>query len=119
MYRDANRRSAIFTLFGRNPKTRLIDLFLTNSLFEFTPTEIVKDLGMAKVTLYPLLDELVEQDIIEITRKIGKSNLYCLKRESSTVQLIIALVRDHSRKTAEKEHSEAPKITITETASKN
>jgi predicted transcriptional regulator len=96
MYRE-NRESVILTLFGSSPKTRILDLFLDNPLFEFTKNEIIKDLGMAKSTLYAFLPELEKEGIIKETRKIGKASLYRLNSESPLVHELKSLIRAYVR----------------------
>ncbi len=102
MYRD-NRESAILTLFGSSPKTRIIDLFLDNPLFEFTRNEIVEALGMAKSTLYSTLPGLEEAGVIVETRQIGKASLYRLNGESPVVQDLRSMIRRYAKTVAQNE----------------
>ena len=102
MYKE-NRESVILTLFGSSPKTRLLDLFMDNPLFEFTRNEIVESLGMAKSTLYRVLPELEEEGIIEETRQIGKASLYRLNSESPVVQGLRGLIRAYVRESVKSE----------------
>ena len=103
MYRDKERPSIVFTLFGRTPKTRILDLFLSNPIYEFTRTEIMNDLGMAKTTIASTITETEQLNIIKTSRKIGKSKLYTLNTESPLVKNIIELVRTQSRIIAQQE----------------
>jgi DNA-binding transcriptional ArsR family regulator len=102
MYRE-NRESAILTLFGSSPNTRILDLFMDNPLFEFTRNEIVEALGMAKSTLYSTLPGLEEAGVIVETRKIGKASLYRLNGESSVVQDLRVLIRRYAKTIAQNE----------------
>jgi len=96
MYKE-NRESVILTLFGSSPKTRILDLFIDNPLFEFTKNEIIESLGMAKSTLYAVLPELEKEGIIEETRQIGKASLYRLNSESPVVHEFRNLIRAYVR----------------------
>ena len=92
-----DRRSVILELFGSSPKTRVLDLFLDNPLFEFTRNEVVDALGMAKSTLYEVLPELVGASVVVETRRIGKAQLYRLNDESPVVDGIRGLIRSYVR----------------------
>jgi len=96
MYKE-QRESVILTLFGSSPKTRILDLFLDNPLFEFTRNEIVEALGMAKTTLYSTLPGLEEARVIVETRQIGKASLYRLNNKSPVVQGLRDLIRSYAR----------------------
>lgn len=39
-------------MLGHSPKLRVLDFFLDNPLFDFSKSEIVRELGMRKQTLY-------------------------------------------------------------------
>lgn len=102
MYRK-NRESVILTLFGSSPKTRILDLFLDNPLFEFTRNEIIEALGMAKSTLYSTLPGVEETRVIVETRQIGKASLYRLNSESPVVQDLRGLIRRYAKANAQNE----------------
>ncbi len=105
MYQE-DRRSIILTLFGPNPKTRVLDLFMDNPLFEFTRNEIMESLGMAKITLYKTLPDLVSCRVIVETRKIGKASLFRLNGDSEIVKDLERLVRSYARTLADRENRE-------------
>jgi len=90
-------------LFGRSPQTRIIDLFLDNIFFEFSRIEMVEILGMAKITMYKTLPQIEKGGIIVPSRKIGKTQLYRLNGDSSTVKNLRKIIRDISFKIAESE----------------
>ena len=102
MYRE-NRESAILTLFGSSPNTRILDLFLDNPLFEFTRNEIIEALGMAKTTLYSTLPGIEEAGVIVETRQIGKASLYRLNSESPVIQDLRGLIRRYAKTIAQNE----------------
>ncbi len=103
MYREG-RRSILLTLFGSNPKTRVLDLFMDNPLFEFTRNEVMESLGMAKITLYKTLPDLVSSGVIVETRKIGKAGLFRLNGDSMVVKDLERVVRSYARTLADVEN---------------
>ena len=105
MYREG-RRSILLMLFGSNPKTRVLDLFLDNPLFEFTRSEIMESLGMAKITLYKTLPGLESSGVIVETRKIGKASLFRLNGDSEVVKDLERVVRSYARTLADVENRE-------------
>jgi len=50
-YKDTGD-SLLLEAFGKSPKLRIIDIFLTNPLLDFSENELVRELGMSKQTLY-------------------------------------------------------------------
>ncbi|MBL7169193.1 hypothetical protein ISS40_11010 [Candidatus Bathyarchaeota archaeon] len=92
----AERESIFLSLFGRSPQSRILDLFLDNPLYEFTKNEILLALGMAKVTLYSKLPDIERSNVVVITRKIGKANLYRLNPESDIVDHLRYIIRSYS-----------------------
>jgi len=97
------RNSIYLELFGRSPKTRLMDLFLDNPFFEFSRPELIKALGMAKVTLYNELPALVKSGMVVNTRKVGNAELFKLNTESEDVKALFSIIRNFSLKLSELE----------------
>ena len=93
-------------MLGRSPQTRIIDLFLDNPFFEFTRMEMVKALGMAKITLYNTIPLIQQMGIIVPTRKIGKTQLYRLNGDSPVVDNLRDAIQEISFKIAESELEE-------------
>ncbi len=99
-YREG-RNSILLNMFGRSPQTRIIDLFLDNIFFEFSRMEMIEILGMAKITIYKTIPMIEDSGIIVPSRKIGKTQLYRLNGDSSTVKHLREIIRDISFKMAE------------------
>jgi len=99
-YREG-RNSILLNMFGRSPQTRIIDLFLDNIFFEFSRIEMIEILGMAKITMYKTIPRIEDSGIITPSRKIGKTQLYRLNGDSSTVKHLRGIIRDISFKMAE------------------
>ena len=95
MHRD-NRESILLTLFGASPKTRLLDLFMDNPLFEFTRNEMMEALSIEKVTLYGALPDLEAGGVIKEIREIGKASLYRLNGDSAVVKNLGCLIRSYA-----------------------
>ena len=105
LYREG-RDSIILRMFGKSPQTRIIDLFLGNPFFEFTRMEMVKALGMAKITAYKTIPLIEQSGIIVPSRKIGKTQLYRLNGDSPVVDNLRSAIQEISFEIAESELAE-------------
>lgn len=83
--------SVILEALGRSPKTRIIDFFLENRMFDFSKKEIVEEVGMSKSTLYKYWDDIKNLGLVKQTRQFGKAKLYTLNEESSVAQKLLDL----------------------------
>jgi len=88
--------SILLQLFGRTAKLRLMDFFLDNPQNDYTRTEIMGALGMAKPTIREKLPDLERFGILKMTRKIGKAKLYQLDPENSIVKCLRKIELDMS-----------------------
>lgn len=95
--------SVLLQLFGDSPKLRLLNVFLENSYFDFTREELVKELGMSKLTVYKYVKQMLNFGIIKVSRKIGKAVLYRLDRKNPDVSLIENFLKQFSLNVADKE----------------
>ena len=77
--------SVFIRVFGSTPQLRIIDFFLDNPRFDFTRKEIMDALGMAKRTLARHLPAIVDSGVVEVSRKIGRAELYRLDSDSIVV----------------------------------
>ena len=80
LYKDTGE-SLLIRAFGKTPKLRIIDLFMTNPHFDFSREEVARELGMSKRTLYKNFKDLEELGIVIVTRKIGRAVMYKIDTE--------------------------------------
>jgi len=90
----AENESVFIQLFGSTPQLRIIDFFLDNPRFDFTREEMMEALGLAKRTLARHLPALRESGIIEVSRRIGRAELYRLNSNSSLVIRLLELEKE-------------------------
>lgn len=82
-----NQEESVFLkVFGKSPQMRLMDFFLDNPNHDFTRDEIMNAIGMAKRTLYEFLPVLEEESVIQVSRKIGRAELFQLNQDSLIVK---------------------------------
>ena len=83
---DENEESIFLKVFGRSPQMRLMDFFMDNPNHDFTREEIMNAIGMAKRTLYEFLPILEEEGVIQISRRIGRAELFQINQLSPVVK---------------------------------
>lgn len=109
-YKDLGE-SLLLKAFGSSPKLRIIDIFLTNPLLDFSKNEVARELGMSKQTLYKNFRDLEELGIVKFSRKIGRAKLYKINLENPMVKMLNEYVTQLSLQIAEQE-SEKMKKTV-------
>ncbi len=95
---------------GASPTLRIIDFFLDNQLSDYSKNEIVKNLGMGRVTFFKYWRELENSGAVKVTRRVGRSTMYQLDRETDVVKQLIKLDMALARKTMEKVVEESHKL---------
>ncbi|MBI2671619.1 helix-turn-helix domain-containing protein [Candidatus Woesearchaeota archaeon] len=105
-------KSLFIEFMGDSPTIRILDYLLTERNLDFSLTDIAKNSGIGRTTLYNLLNSLLKHKIIIPTRTIGKAKLYKLNKDNKTIKKLIevddTLILENLRK-----HSEKQKIKIT------
>ncbi|MFA5870214.1 MAG: winged helix-turn-helix domain-containing protein [Candidatus Bathyarchaeia archaeon] len=104
---STENESAFLRVFGSTPQLRIIDFFLDNPHFDFTREEIMGALGMAKRTLARHLPALRDSGLIEVSRRIGRAELYRLNPDSTLAARLRELEEEI---TANPAYAEAPQI---------
>jgi len=112
LYTKKEYESIILKTFGVSPKLRIIDFFLDNPFFDFTKKEVIEALGMSKQTFYKYFPELEEEQIVKVSRKIGKAKLYKINLEHPLVIMLREYEKKASIKIAQKESSKIQKLKV-------
>mgnify|MGYP000132523737 CR=1 FL=1 len=97
---------------GASPILRIIDFFLDNPLSDYSKNEIVKNLGMSRVTFFKYWRELEKSGAVKVTRKVGRATMYQLNRENEVVKQLIRLDMSLARKSMEKAVQEYQKPAV-------
>jgi len=86
---DVGYRSLLTRALGASPKLRIVDYLLDYKLNDFTKKEIVKALGMSKLTFYKYFKDLAELGLVAPSRNIGRATLYRINLENPIVKMLI------------------------------
>ena len=76
---------------GDSPTIRVLDYLLTERDLDFSITDMAKNAGIGRSTLYRLWDDLIKNKIIIPTRIIGKAKLYKLNKNNVKIKKLIEI----------------------------
>ena len=102
-YKDLDE-TLLIRMFGSSPKLRILDIFLDNLYFDFNKSELARELGMSKQTLYRNFKDLEELGIVTLSRSIGRAKMYKINREHPLVRRFDELITEISLQIAEQEN---------------
>jgi len=105
-------KSLFIEFMGDYPTIRVLDYLLTERDLDFSITDIAKNAGIGRSTLYRIWDDLIKNEIIISTRIIGKAKLYKLNKNNIKIKKLIE-IDDYLILEELKKHSEKPKIKVT------
>ena len=84
-------RTPLVELFGKPGRTKLISVFVDERQNDLNVSELARQAGVARSTVYDHLDDLVELGIVEETRETGPSSRYQLDKEDEIAELLYQL----------------------------
>jgi hypothetical protein len=68
--------------------SQIIDFFLDHKEFDYSPAEIAKKTGLSFRTIFRELPHLEKNQLVYISRKIGKTNMYRLNTDFQAVSFL-------------------------------
>ena len=78
-------------LFGKPGRTKLISVFVDERDNDLNVSELARQAGVARSTVYDHLDDLLELEIVEETRETGPSTRYQLDNDDEIAELLYQL----------------------------
>ena|SRR3989344_5456880 len=85
------QKSIFLEQFGDTPQLRVFDFLIENHFFDFPMTEIARGSSVSYNSLKKFFGYLIKTNIIQETRKIGKSRYYKLNLENLFVKNLVKL----------------------------
>ena len=76
---------------GDSPTIRILDYLLTEHDLDFYITDMAKNAGIGRTTLYRVWANLINNKIIMPTRVIGKAKLYKLNKENFKIKKLMEI----------------------------
>lgn len=83
--------SLFIEFMGDSPVIRVLDYLLTEREIDFSITDMAKNAGIGRATLYRIWETLIKNQIIIFTREIGKAKLYKLNMENPRIKKLVEL----------------------------
>ena len=75
-------------IFSSRAISQIMDFFLDHKEFDYSPAEIAKKTGLSFRTIFRELPNLEKNQLIYISRKIGKTNMYRLNIDFQAVTFL-------------------------------
>ena len=98
-------KSLFVEFMGDSPMIKVLDYLLTERELDFSITDMAKNAGIGRATLYRIWSSLIKNEIILHTRDIGKAKLYKLNMKNEKIKKLIEiydmLVLEELRKKSE------------------
>ncbi|MBI2558566.1 hypothetical protein HYW20_04540 [Candidatus Woesearchaeota archaeon] len=85
------KSSLFIELFGDSPTIRVLDFLLTERELDFSISDMARNAGVGRATLYRIWEQLIDNNIIIYTRAVGKSKLYKLNTQNQKIKKMIEL----------------------------
>jgi hypothetical protein len=104
-------------LFSSRAVSQIMDFFIDHKEFDYSPGEIAKKTGLSFRTIFRELPNLEKNQLIYVSRKIGKTNMYMLNTDFEAVVHLEKFVLDLSQIQASEEEEEEDmkvKVDVTE-----
>ena len=84
-------KSLFIEFMGDSPTIRVLDYLLTERDLDFSITDMAKNSGIGRSTLYRIWGDLIKNNIIVPTRIIGRAKLFKLNKENITIRKLIEI----------------------------
>lgn len=76
-------------MLGDSPKVRVLDALITGRELEYSITDIAEAANIGRSTFYALMDSLIKDEVITLSRKFGNIQLYKINLANEIIQLLI------------------------------
>ena len=84
-------KSVFVEYFGDYPLIRVLDFLIEGREMDYSMTEIAKNAGVGWTAFLALWPQLVEKEIVILTRKVGNAKLYKLNTKNPWVKELIKM----------------------------
>jgi DNA-binding XRE family transcriptional regulator len=85
------KKSIFLEIFGESPLIKVLDFFLTFPSFDYSKTQVAKEVGISRITIDKIWNGLIKREMIIKTRSIGKAELYKLNTENPRVKILMKI----------------------------
>ena len=83
--------SLFIEFMGDSPTIRVLDYLLTERDLDFSISDMARNAGIGRTTLYRIWSNLIKNKIIVPTRVIGKAKLYKLNKDNTKIKKLMEI----------------------------
>lgn len=83
------KNSVFVDTFGEYPLIKVLDFFLLFHDFDYSKTQVAKEVEISRITIEKIWKSLIEKGIIIKTRSMGNGELYRLNKENPKVKILM------------------------------
>ena len=84
-------KSLFVDFMGESPIIKVLDYLLTERELDFSITDLANNSKIGRATLYRIWNNLIENEILNPTRTIGKAKLFKLNINNSKIKKLIEI----------------------------
>ena len=84
-------KSLLIRFLGENPIFKIIDFLIENKGIDVTKKEIIEGAEISRAALFKYWKQIETQDIVNVTRKFGKTKLYTLNAKNPIIRKLLEL----------------------------
>ena len=78
-------------VFGPTPRNRILEYFLAMRSTDLAIGDIAAEAELNRATTYNTMEKLLEEKLVLPSRKVGKTQLYKLNRDSPVVKILLKI----------------------------
>ena len=92
MLKSKKAENSIFVdTFGEYPLVKVLDFFLMYHRFDYSKTQVAREVKISRVTIGKIWKSLIKNRIIIKTRDMGNAELYKLNTENRLVKVLMKI----------------------------
>jgi len=84
-------KSLLVKFLGENPVFKIIDFLIENKGMDMSKKQIIEGAGISRASLFNYWEQLEEQEIVQVSRRFGKTKLYTLNSKNPIVKKLLEL----------------------------
>ncbi len=93
--RNAPVKSVFMEIFGASPSVRVLDYLLSVYPLDCSASDIAENAQISRTTLYySIVPDLVKNEVLGMTRKLGKMKLYKLNEKNPLVRRLLDIDKE-------------------------
>ena len=85
----AEQKSVLVETFGENPLVKTIDFLLMYPDFDYSKSQVAKEIRISRITMERIWKRLLKSGIIASTRRMGRGDMYKLNTENPRVRVLM------------------------------